>query len=655
MDLSSERGAGRPALQRLYDETLGLKARLQIGGSRLLARQALLCAERPEERRQCRELAAHVLALGDLERRRAPALLNAAGLLVAAAGDFADAQRLFDGAAAVAARPPDQAMARYNAYRAALELRDWPAALRSLLSAAALQPEEFAPFPLRDLQPERILGAGGTGVAFLCRRRGQEAPVVVKALSAEDLGRPAVTLFNEAAELRQLAHPTLVTPLEWGAGGRGQPYLLTDLALGASLDWSVHEDGPLSPREVASLLTQVAAALGAAHRRNLHHRDLKPSNLLLRRGGELAVRVLDFGLPLRSAELPDEARDRTLLGRSMAGSRACAAPEILDGGVRGVLPGAPADVYALGRCGCVALLGAARPSDAQWQSAPPALARLLRACLADAPKDRPTAERLLEELAALRDEPRPQPSGAAAGRPTPAGAAAPATTATAAAVASDGGAAAPASEGSLVDRVQRAKAQAAQVEALRAEAERRLAALDLAGVAEALRALLALRPDDGEAKEALAHLQAQSAEQRRRRGRPSPEEILAVLRRFQPQDDLHVAPAIPPRKLAKARAVCRLPDDEEVLGLVDCTIFGDASDVVLLTQRGLHHRNMVNDPPEPGALPYEELPGRELALDAEGGASLDLGEGQRCSLVGSSMPAPRLLALLRELQAWYID
>ena len=68
--------------------------------------------------------------LADLEdqRQRFPQLLNGVGKLEVATGAFAAAQRDFQDAAALTPDQRARAEAHYNAYGAALEQNDWPAA-----------------------------------------------------------------------------------------------------------------------------------------------------------------------------------------------------------------------------------------------------------------------------------------------------------------------------------------------------------------------------------------------------------------------------------------------------------------------------------------------------------------------------------------------
>src|SRR5262249_14993202 len=85
-----------------------------------------------------------------------------------------------------------------------------------LLEAVRLEPRRYAPFPVGKYHPERILGAGGFGVAFLCRHRHMNDRVVVKAMTEEDLNQGADQVFSEAQLLRQLDQPGLIRLADCG-------------------------------------------------------------------------------------------------------------------------------------------------------------------------------------------------------------------------------------------------------------------------------------------------------------------------------------------------------------------------------------------------------------------------------------------------------
>jgi serine/threonine protein kinase len=105
----------------------------------------------------------------------------------------------------------------------------------------------------------------------------------------------------------------------------------------------------LESARAARLVAQVAAALAAAHRRDLMHRDVKPANVLIDRDGEREHAYLtDFGIARHVA-----ATSGLTQTGSVVGTIDYLAPErIIEGG-----GDARADVYALGCVLCQVLTG----------------------------------------------------------------------------------------------------------------------------------------------------------------------------------------------------------------------------------------------------------------------------------------------------------
>ena len=79
------------------------------------------------------------------------------------------------------------------------------------------------------------------------------------------------------------------------AGEReGQLYLAMRWVEGSDLRRMLQRDGRLSPEVTVNVLTQVAAALDATHRRGVVHRDVKPANILVDDDGHAYLG--DFGI-----------------------------------------------------------------------------------------------------------------------------------------------------------------------------------------------------------------------------------------------------------------------------------------------------------------------------------------------------------------------
>ncbi|MFS8070314.1 MAG: protein kinase domain-containing protein, partial [Byssovorax sp.] len=95
------------------------------------------------------------------------------------------------------------------------------------------------------------------------------------------------------------------------------PYIVMELLEGEDMEARIARHPRLSIAAVATLVTQTAKALGAAHAAGIVHRDLKPANIFLARGEtEETVKILDFGVAAMSSLGDDlhSTRGGTVLG-----------------------------------------------------------------------------------------------------------------------------------------------------------------------------------------------------------------------------------------------------------------------------------------------------------------------------------------------------
>ena len=378
------------AMQKLLEQHQLQRRELRPGDS--------LSIRNDTERQLVKQLVARYRALPVGDRNGVPALLNAVGKLEVVAGNFDAAQKDFQAVALLEQDNKAQAEAHHNAYLASLEKRDWPGAIQELVKAIKLDAKRFAPFPVGKYQPVRILGAGGFGVAFLCKHKYMDDQVVVKTLALDDLGRDADKVFTEAQVLRQLEHPAVIRISECGyvdAAKKSRPYILMDYFQSVTLAEYVKKHGPLGVDNLIAVVRQAAEGLQAAHANGILHRDVKPANLLIQKDDKgWKVKVIDFGLALRQKVVQKSTngsttrRSKTLIGESIAGTVDYGAPEQM-GRLEGVPAGPYSDVYGWAKTCCYGLFQTTQPLMKHWQSIPNPLAQLLEKCLDEDPKARP--------------------------------------------------------------------------------------------------------------------------------------------------------------------------------------------------------------------------------------------------------------------------
>ncbi len=139
-----------------------------------------------------------------------------------------------------------------------------------------------------------LLGSGAMGRVYLAEDTQLGKRVAIKILPgsfAEDADR--VARFQREARMLALAqHPNIAEAYLLRCESR-PPYLVMEFVPGETLGQRLQR-GAMPLHEAVPLLRQMAAALEAAHARQVIHRDLKPDNIKLTPDGTL--KLLDFGL-----------------------------------------------------------------------------------------------------------------------------------------------------------------------------------------------------------------------------------------------------------------------------------------------------------------------------------------------------------------------
>ena len=198
--------------------------------------------------------------------------------------------------------------------------------------------DEFAGYRLVSL-----IGHGGMSIVYRAEHIGLERTVALKLLSPqvsedEDFRE---RFQRESKVAAALEHPNIIPIYEAGEEN-GVLYIAMRYVEGADLKSRLKQGGPLEEHQVVVLISQVAAALEAAHDKGLVHRDVKPANILIAAGagveGSDHAYLSDFGVVKNTA-----AAGFTKTGL-FVGTADYASPEQIEGKPLD----ARADIYSLG-------------------------------------------------------------------------------------------------------------------------------------------------------------------------------------------------------------------------------------------------------------------------------------------------------------------
>jgi serine/threonine protein kinase len=149
-----------------------------------------------------------------------------------------------------------------------------------------------------------LLGAGRMGAVYRARRVHIGDEVAVKVLNQEFLTQEqAIERFRrEARAAAMLRHANVVRIYDFGEGSdEGLPaFIVMELLEGESLRTLLKGQGRLEPTRAVSLMSDICAGVGAAHRHGIVHRDLKPDNVIVMPPSDEQereiVKVVDFGI-----------------------------------------------------------------------------------------------------------------------------------------------------------------------------------------------------------------------------------------------------------------------------------------------------------------------------------------------------------------------
>jgi eukaryotic-like serine/threonine-protein kinase len=265
------------------------------------------------------------------------------------------------------------------------------------------------------------LGEGGMGEVYLAQHQFIARRAAIKFLLPELSNRPDMLsrFFGEARAASSIDHPGIVEVFDCQIHTDGRAYLVMQALHGESLGAYLRRVGPFASGDRAPLgiVRQLATVIAAAHDQGIVHRDLKPDNIFLHVGGRGSptspiVKILDFGV----AKLVGPTSGLTTLPGNLIGTPFYMSPEQCRSSTTVDLR---SDVYSFGcilfelTCGRqpfideglgdIILAHVTKPPPDLDDLAPavlPATKRLVEACLAKDPSDRPQS---MQEVIDLLD------------------------------------------------------------------------------------------------------------------------------------------------------------------------------------------------------------------------------------------------------------
>jgi len=263
------------------------------------------------------------------------------------------------------------------------------------------------------------LGAGGMGEVYRAKDTRLDRTVAIKVLPSHLSSNPELKqrMEREAKAISALQHANICTLHDIGSQS-GTDFLVMEYLEGQTLADRLRK-GFLPLDQVLKIGTEIAQALEKAHQQGIIHRDLKPANIMLTKAG---AKLMDFGLAKPEVAIASQAVGPftpSTPTMNLASLTAAVSPLTQKGSIVGtfqymapeLLQGAEADARSdLFSFGCVlyemvtgrrAFEGKSQlsvftsilekdpePITVSQPLAPPALDRVVRACLAKDPADR---------------------------------------------------------------------------------------------------------------------------------------------------------------------------------------------------------------------------------------------------------------------------
>jgi eukaryotic-like serine/threonine-protein kinase len=196
----------------------------------------------------------------------------------------------------------------------------------------------------------RLIGEGGMGAVFEGENLLISRRVAIKVLhAAMAMNEQTVERFQrEARAAGRIGNDHILEVLDLGKLPDGDHYMVLEYLDGEPLSGRITRLGRLAPEQLAPLMTQVLAGLGAAHQAGIIHRDLKPDNLFIlkeKAGHKDFMKIIDFGISKFNPLSGDDAQKKMTQTGAIMGTPYYMSPEQARGSLQA---DARSDLYSIG-------------------------------------------------------------------------------------------------------------------------------------------------------------------------------------------------------------------------------------------------------------------------------------------------------------------
>jgi serine/threonine-protein kinase len=195
------------------------------------------------------------------------------------------------------------------------------------------------------------IGIGGMGAVYKGRHVTFNELCAIKVVNDSIAGDANFLqrFQTEAVVTRKLRHPNAVRVDDFDYTDDGRPFIVMELVEGRNVGETLQSEGPLRVPRAVRIATQVARALGAAHKLGFIHRDIKPGNIVLAvdEQGQETAKVLDFGIAKLRQAAGDAQGGMTMTGM-VVGTPLYMSPEQFMGKKAGEEIDGRTDLYSLG-------------------------------------------------------------------------------------------------------------------------------------------------------------------------------------------------------------------------------------------------------------------------------------------------------------------